>query len=70
MATYVNGVKIDGDDDDTNNTFVINTNGGNYNRVAGNFVQGDVIEANGKIHKSAPKPVQPIKIEREGSIDV
>lgn len=68
MTTYVNGIKVE--DDDDSKTFVVNTNGGNYSRVKGNFVQGDVIEANGKVYKSAPKPVQPIKIKRKGSIDV
>ena len=70
MTTYVNGTKVEDNNDDNSTTFIVNTNGGNYSRVKGNFVQGDVIEANGKIHKSAPKPVQPIKIESEGSIDV
>ena len=68
MTTYVNGIKVK--DDDDSKTFVINTNGGNYSRVKGNFVQGDIIETNGKVHKSTPKPIQPIKIEHEGSIDV
>lgn len=68
MTTYVNGIKVE--DDGNSTTFVINTNGGNYSRIKGSFVQGDIVEANGKIYKSAPKPVQPIKIKREGSIDV
>lgn len=68
MTTYVNGIKVEDGDDSA--SLVINTNGGNYSRIKGNFVQGDVIEANGKIYKSAPKPVQPVKIEREGSVDV